>query len=57
MATSILPQDKSIYTHPHQLSTKNSRSRGNHPWLSEINAPVGYQEVAGHTYKWLLLIG
>ena len=27
------------------------------PWLSEINAPIGYQEVAGHTYKWLLLIG
>ncbi len=28
-----------------------------HPWLSEINAPVGYQEVAGHACEWLLLIG
>ncbi len=28
-----------------------------HPWLSEINAAVGYQEVAGHAYEWLLLIG
>ena len=28
-----------------------------HPRLSEINAPVGYQEVAGHDYEWLLLIG
>ncbi len=28
-----------------------------HPWLSEINAPIGHQEVAGHTFEWLLLIG
>ncbi len=35
----------------------NLRAALYHRWLSEFNAPVGYQEVAGHTYKWLLLIG
>ncbi len=26
-----------------------------HPWLAEIRAPVGSQEVAEHTHEWLLL--
>ncbi len=28
-----------------------------HPWLAEIRAPVGSQEVVGHTHECLLLIG
>ncbi len=28
-----------------------------HPWLAEIPAPVGSQEVADHTHEWFLLIG
>ncbi len=24
-----------------------------HSWLSVTNAPVGYQEVAGHAHEWL----
>ena len=32
-------------------------SKGHHPGLSEIPAPDGSQEVAGHTPGWPLLIG
>ncbi len=28
-----------------------------HPWLADLAAPVGSQEVANHTHKWWQLIG
>ncbi len=28
-----------------------------HPWLADLAAPVGSQEVVDHTHKWWQLIG
>ncbi len=28
-----------------------------HPWLADLAAPVGSQEVVDHTHKWCQLIG
>ncbi len=38
-----------------ELEQTNGKRR-DHPWLAEIPAPVGSQEVGNHTHEWLLLI-